>query len=109
MFCSLLESDKSLPSPDSPLDQKSDERFIPLKFDEHESTTVSNDCYKTRNQLLDNASVQSFEETLYLGASKPLNSSNGSKKVTDPVDETVEYNDQQKTVESEVTKIAQEW
>ena len=79
-----------------------------------ELPNMSGDSYKTRNTLLDNVSTQSFEETLYLGSSKPmesLNSSNGScnnEKIVNAVNETAECNDQQ-AVESEISKIAQEW
>lgn len=75
---------------------------------------MSGDSYKTRNTLLDNVSTQSFEETLYLGSSKPMESLNSSnagctnEKIADAVNETAECNDQQ-VVESEITKIAHEW
>ena len=71
---------------------------------------MSGDHYKTRNTLLDNTTVQSFEETLYLAASQPVESLSDSytNKIADAANEIVEHNDQQ-TVESEVTKIAEEW
>ena len=83
-----------------------------------ESPSVSGDHYKTRNRLLDNTSVQSFEETLYLAASQPIDSlsdSSTNNKIADAANEAVEHNDEavehndQQTVESEVTKIAEEW
>ena len=76
-----------------------------------ESPNMSGDYYKTRNRLLDNQSVQSFEETLYLGMLKPAEYSNDNctdEKITDLAQENVE-NDDIQTVESEVTKIAEEW
>lgn len=76
-----------------------------------ESPNVSGDHYNTRNRLLDNTSVQSFEETLYLAASQPvefLSDSCTNNKIADAANEVVEHNDQQ-TFESEVTKIAEEW
>lgn len=66
------------------------------------------DSYKTRNTLLDNASTQSFEETLYLGSSNPVESLNSSNVIANAANETAECSSQQ-NVESEITKIAQEW
>jgi len=87
---------------------KSDDTF---KSNSPSQLKVSTDCYKTRNIQLDNTSVQSFEETLYLGALKPtepMDSSHGSCTSEKSVNNTVESGDKQ-TVESEAIKIAQEW
>ena len=111
-----MEKDKSLPpTSNSSLQQESDTTYppsTPLKFAncndtlKPESPSLSGDYYKTRNRLLDNTSVQSFEETLYLGVSQSDICTNN--KTAGAPNEVVEHNDQQ-TVESEVTKIAEEW
>ena len=114
-----MEKDESLPATfNSPLQQESDTSYQPsaplnsaTSCNDTPDPDLSGDYYRTRNRLLDNTSVQSFEETLYLGASKPLESTNDScsnEKITDAANEIVECNDQQ-TIESEVTKIAEEW
>ena len=115
LICSL-ENDQLPATSDSPLQQENDTKHQPSNCNDTlkpKSPDVPGDFYKTRNRLLDNASVQSFEETLYLGASKPVESLNSSdsctnKKTVDAASETVDCNNQQ-TVESEVTKIAEEW
>lgn len=117
VFFSLLEKDESLPAnTNSLLHQEINiisQPPIPADDNNPPKPELSDDGYKTRNILLDNASVQSFEETLYLGASKPIESSNSndscsSEKIATTVSETGGCNDQQ-TVESEATTIAQEW
>ena len=95
----------------SPLLQESDARSADCNdVPKPESSNMRGD-YKTRNRLLDNQSVQSFEETLYLEMSKPAEHFNDNctdEKMTDLDKESFENNDMQ-TVESEVTKIAEEW
>lgn len=113
LFCSLLVKDENLPTNPSPAQERFAECQDTLNL-ESSSHNVSDDCYKTRNRLLDNVSVQSFEETLYLEASnqtKPLTSSEDSshsEKVENKITDTGESSDQQ-VVEQQVIKIAQEW
>ena len=115
-FISSFEKNESLlSSSNSPLLQENDTKFLRStdcnNVPKPESPNMSGDYYKTRNRLLDNQSVQSFEETLYLGMSKPAEYSNDNctdEKITDLAQENVE-NDDIQTVESEVTKIAEEW
>ena len=116
---SLLEKDVSLPTNStSPLQQEihtTSQPSGPLKstncndiLKPDELFNTSGDSYKTRNALLDNASTQSFEETLYLGSSNPVESLNSSNVIANAANETAECSNQQ-NVESEITKIAQEW